>query len=80
MIKVVDSPEHEKLPVYQVKMVCPECNSPLVEREGEVNLYCSNEKCPSVIKAKLEYWVSKEAMDIDFIGPSVILQLFNLGH
>ena len=31
------------------------------------------------MKAKLEYWVSKEAMDIDFIGPSVIAQLFNLG-
>ena len=51
----------------------------LEAREGEVNLYCSNPECPSVLKAKLEYWVSKEAMDIDFIGPSVIAQLFDLG-
>ena len=29
------------------------------------------------MKAKLEYWVSKEAMDIDSIGPSVIEQLYN---
>lgn len=79
VIKVVDTPEHAALPVYQVKMTCPECDSPLEVREGEVNLYCSNDKCPSVIKAKLEYWVSKEAMDIDFIGPSVISQLYNLG-
>ena len=79
VIKVVDSPEHENLPVYEPPLTCPECEAPLEIREGEVNLYCSNEKCPSVIKAKLEYWVSKEAMDIDFIGPSVIAQLYNLG-
>lgn len=78
VIKVVDTPEHENLPVYETPKMCPECNSPLEAREGEVNLYCSNDKCPSVVKAKLEYWVSKEAMDIDFIGPSVISQLYNL--
>ena len=79
VIKVVDAPEHETLPVYKVPENCPECSSPLEEREGEVNLYCSNPKCPAVIRAKLEYWVSKEAMDIDFIGPSVISQLYSLG-
>ena len=46
-------------------------------KDGEVVAYCSNPNCPSVLRAKLEYWVSKEAMDIDFIGPSVIEQLFN---
>lgn len=78
VIKAVDSPEHDNLPVYTAPDKCPECNSPLVEREGEVNLYCSNPECPSVAKARLEYWVSKEAMDIDFIGPSVIEKLYAL--
>ena len=79
VIKVVETPEHEKLPHYTLPTKCPECDSNLEFREGEVNLYCTNEKCPSVIKAKLEYWVSKEAMDIDFIGPSAIEQLYSLG-
>ncbi len=79
VIKVVDSDEHDNLPQYEPPLTCPECDAPLEAREGEVNLYCSNEKCPSVMKAKLEYWVSKEAMDIDSIGPSVITQLYNLG-
>lgn len=78
VIKVVDSDEHSSLPVYIAPDTCPECDTMLETREGEVNLYCPNENCPSVLKAKLEYWVSKEAMDIDFIGPSVIAQLFNL--
>ncbi len=79
VIKFVDNPEHENLPIYVPPLQCPNCNSPLETREGEVNLYCSNPNCPSVVKAKLEYWVSKEAMDIDNIGPSIIEQLYNLG-
>ncbi len=77
VIKVVDSSEHDTLNKYVPPEYCPECNSRLETREGEVNLYCTNEQCPSVIKAKLEYFVSKEAMDIDFIGPSVISQLYS---
>ena len=79
VIKVVDSEEHKNLEEYKTPQKCPECGSKLETREGEVNLYCSNPNCPSIIKAKLEYWVSKEAMDIDFVGPSVIEQLYSLG-
>ena len=79
VIKYVDSAEHTDLPVYNQPTECPNCHAPLEAREGEVNLYCSNPDCPSVVKAKLEYWVSKEAMDIDNIGPSIIEQLYNLG-
>ena len=79
VIKVADTEEHNNLPIYSAPVECPECHSKLVTREGEVNLYCENPECPSVLKAKLEYWVSKEAMDIDFIGPQVISQLFDLG-
>ena len=77
VIKHVDSEEHDSLPVYEVPVKCPSCGSDLVVPEGEVNLYCPNTfGCPSQAKARLEYWVSKEAMDIDFIGPSVIEQLY----
>ncbi|MBR2431015.1 NAD-dependent DNA ligase LigA [bacterium] len=78
VIKVVDSEEHNLLPKYEIPTKCPECEGELKTKEGEVSLYCSNPSCPSIIKAKLEYWVSKEAMDIDFIGPSVISQLYSL--
>ena len=79
VIKVCDNPEHENLPVYQVQKFCPACGEPIREVEGEVNLYCLNHKCPAILKAKLEYWVSKEAMDIDSVGPSVIEKLYSLG-
>jgi len=40
-------------------------------------LYCDNPECPAKVCAAIEYWVSKDAMDIDKVGPSVIAQLYN---
>lgn len=77
VVKVVDDAEHFNRPVYVPPNTCPECDSPLEFREGEVVAYCSNKDCSSIMKARLEYWVSKEAMDIDNIGPSVIEQLYD---
>ena len=78
VVKVVDDEQHYSRPKYVPPTECPICHSALEYREGEVVAYCSNENCPAVAKAKLEYWVSKEAMDIDYIGPSVIEQLYNM--
>ena len=78
VIRVCDSPEHDTLQEYIVQKECPSCHKELSTLEGEVNLYCLNPNCPDVLKAKLEYWVSKEAMDIDSIGPSVISKLYEL--
>ena len=78
VIKVVDDERHYSLNKYTPPETCPVCLSPLEYREGEIAAYCTNSDCPAVAKARLEYWVSKEAMDIDFIGPSVIEQLYNL--
>ena len=77
VIKVVESAEHENLPVYIPPSKCPACGSELVEKEGQVGLYCSNPDCESLMCAKIEYWASKEAMDIDKVGPSLIAQLYD---
>lgn len=78
--KVIKIDEHSRKPdaqVYIPPTECPSCHTKLVEREGEVNLYCPNINCPDQIKDRIEYWASKDALDIDFIGPAVIDQLFN---
>lgn len=59
---------------------CPECGTPLVRVEGEAGNYCPNEiSCPPQIKGKIEHFVSREAMNIDSMGPETIEQLFNYG-
>ena len=77
VVKVMDTAIHKSLPEYQIPDKCPACGGPLIEKEGEVGLYCENPNCSRLMCAKIEYWVSKEAMDIDYIGPSVIQQLYD---
>lgn len=77
VIKVVEDEQHQKRKRFSPPKKCPDCKFPLETRDGEVNLYCVNPECPSLIKAKIEFWVSKDAMDIENIGPSIIEQLYN---
>ncbi len=77
VVKVMNTKNHNSLPEYQPPEKCPACGGPLVEKDGEVGLYCQNPECSQLMCAKIEYWVSKEAMDIDYIGPSVIQQLYD---
>lgn len=59
---------------------CPACHTELVRTEGEANFYCPNEKgCPPQIKAKLEHFISRKAMNIDGLGPETIEQLYSTG-
>lgn len=58
---------------YPTPQTCPCCGAQLVQPEGEVILYCSNNKtCPAQIKGKIEFWCSKEGMDIDGLGESIV--------
>lgn len=59
--------------IYPTPTNCPCCNAPLVKPEGEVVLYCSNTKtCTAQIKGKIEFWCSKDGMDIDGLGEAIV--------
>ncbi|MCE4564921.1 NAD-dependent DNA ligase LigA [Maribellus sp. CM-23] len=59
---------------------CPQCNTPLIRKEGEAAHYCPNEDgCPPQIKGKMEHFVSRKAMDIDGIGEETVELLFSQG-
>ena len=59
---------------------CPECGTPLVRVDGEAAHYCPNDtQCPPQIKGKIEHFVSRDAMNIDSIGPETVEMLFNYG-
>lgn len=58
---------------------CPECGAKAVRLPGEAVTRCTGLNCPAQIKRQLEHFASKEAMDIDGMGPAVISQLVNKG-
>lgn len=59
---------------------CPVCGTPLVRNEGEAAHYCPNERgCAPQMRARIEHFVSREAMNIETIGPETVELLFNYG-
>ena len=59
---------------------CPECGSKLVRGEDEAVHYCPNdENCPPQIKGKMEHFVSRNAMNIEHLGPEIIDALYSNG-
>lgn len=78
VITVLPSDEHEHLSIIEPPADCPSCGSTLISRQGETGLFCENPDCPAKIIAQLVFWASKDAMNIDKLGPSIIEQLYNL--
>ena len=67
-IETIEKPTH-----------CPVCASPLRQDEEEVVIRCENLHCPAMKQSLLEHFVSREAMNIDNLGPSLIAQLLASG-
>lgn len=56
---------------------CPECQSILIRKEGEVQHFCPNEKaCPPQVTGKIEHFISRKAMDIDGLGSETVELLY----
>jgi DNA ligase (NAD+) len=60
---------------YHPPEKCPSCKSYLVKLKGEVALRCINTSCPAQIFASLTHFVSREAMNIEGLGISLLEQL-----
>ncbi|MBI4779324.1 NAD-dependent DNA ligase LigA, partial [Candidatus Falkowbacteria bacterium] len=58
---------------------CPVCSGIVEKVAGEVAYRCINKNCYAVNLRNLTHWASKNAMDIDGLGPKIIEQLINQG-
>lgn len=58
---------------------CPVCSTKLVKNEDEAGYFCPNNNCPTQLKAKIEHFVSRKAMNIDGLGEETIEMLFEQG-
>lgn len=57
--------------------ICPECGAVLVRNEGEAAYYCPNDMdCPPQLKGKIEHFISRDAMNIDNLGPETVDEYF----
>ena len=57
---------------YSFPELCPSCGSRLVKENGEAAIRCTNADCPAQLLRHLIHFVSRDAMDIDGLGPSIL--------
>lgn len=59
---------------------CPICGSEIVRKVEEADYFCPNSKCPARNVSGLIHFASKEAMNIEGLGDSIMEDLYNYGY
>lgn len=77
--KVIIERRPEDSVLYELPKECPACHQSLVHVDGEVALRCINPACPAQVQESLTHFASRNAMNIDGLGPKIISQLLAHG-
>lgn len=64
---------------FVMPRVCPECGSEAKRIESESAYKCTNSRCPALVREGLIHFVSRDAMNIEGLGPAVIVNLLRAG-
>lgn len=64
---------------FKLPETCPICGSKVIHSEG-ADKYCPSLSCPAKIQRGIEFFASKECMDISGMGPSVVASLIKEGY
>ena len=64
---------------YVFPEICPSCGEKVVREEGEAAIRCINPECPAQLLRNLIHFCSRDAMDIEGLGPSIIETFVNEG-
>jgi DNA ligase (NAD+) len=78
--EVVRVVSHGGAEPYQLPSTCPSCGMQVIREEGEADLRCVNPDCPAQRLRNLIHFTSKDAMDIDGLGPAVLELLVREGR
>ncbi len=57
---------------FEMPATCPSCGEPVFREEGEAAVRCTNAACPAQLSRGIEHFASKDAMDIDGLGPQIV--------
>lgn len=77
--EVVRVASHSGGAPFQMPEVCPSCGSAVSREEDEAALRCLNPDCPAQRLRHLIHFASRDAMDIEGLGPAVLEQLMDAG-
>ena len=64
---------------YQFPKHCPSCGEPVYRDADEAATRCTNSACPAQIERNIEHFASRDAMNIEGMGPAVVRSLISAG-
>lgn len=77
IVKVLKEKRTGEEKEFEMPTVCPVCGAEAVREEGEAAIRCTGIECPAKLFRNLVHFVSREAMNIDGLGESIIGQLLD---
>jgi len=77
IIKPILSRRTGKEEPFTMPVKCPDCDSKVIQEEGEVAYRCLNISCPAQVKAGIGHFAQREAMNIEGLGDRLIEQLID---
>lgn len=77
VVAVTANPENSE--PFVLPKLCPSCGEPVSRVEGEAAVRCRNPQCPAQLLRNLIHFASRDAMDIDGLGPANLEQLLQAG-
>ncbi|MGF7185557.1 DNA ligase (NAD+) [Desulfitispora alkaliphila] len=75
VVKVLKDKRTGEEVAFEMPKTCPDCGSNVVRIEGEAAARCTGMVCPAQLREGITHFVSRNAMDIEGLGPAVVSQL-----
>ena len=79
ILRVVPEKRPESAKAYEFPKTCPVCGEPVSRDEGGAAIRCRGAECPAQRLRHIVHFVSREAMDIDGMGASIVALLIDNG-
>ncbi len=79
VLGVVPEKRPEGAEPYRLPEVCPVCGASVLRDEDGAAMRCTGAECPAQLVRTLTHFASKDAMDIDGLGPSLVQALVDAG-
>lgn len=75
VVKIIKEKRTGKEKEFAMPSKCPVCGTKVFRPEGEVVSRCNSLTCPAQIKERIRHFASRDALDIEGLGPAIIDQL-----
>lgn len=79
VVEVVPGKRPETAQPYFLPDTCPVCGAPVTRDPDGAAVRCTGAECPAQLLRNLTHFASRNAMDIDGLGPAVMNQLIESG-